>query len=249
MSEDSRFKIKTEHFEGPLDLLLDLVEKRKLLINEFSLAGVTEEYLQFAENLSDFSVSERTEFIVVASTLLLIKSRSLLPSISLTMEEEDSIEDLNKRLKLLQIIRDGGEVIQKQFGKHTIFPKENNGIKNVIFSPHGSITLSAIFDSLNGVVARFPKKDELPKKIIKQIISLEEMMEKLASRIQNGLSLSFNQFGGGDKPKTREEKVEVIVGFLAMLELVKQGVIMCMQENLFEDIKMESNDVAVPRYS
>lgn len=245
----NNFKIKTEHFEGPLDLLLDLIEKRKLLINEFSLATVTEEYMRFAENLEGFEVSQRTEFIVIASTLLLIKSRSLLPSISLTTEEEYSIDDLNKRLKILQITRDGGEEIKNLFGTNTIFTKENNGVKNVIFSPHKSITLGVIGEALNGIINRFPKKDLLPKKIIRQIISLEEMMDRLSARIQSGLSLSFKQFSHSGTPKTREEKVEVIVGFLAMLELVKQGVIMCMQEKLFEDIQMETNDVSLPRYS
>ena len=100
------FKIKTETFEGPLDLLLSFIEKRKLLINEISLAKITDDYLGHIQSISDHSIGDRAEFIVTASTLLLIKSRSLLPNLSLSDEEEQNISDLEDRLKLYQKIKD-----------------------------------------------------------------------------------------------------------------------------------------------
>lgn len=78
------FKIKTEVFEGPLDLLLSLVEKRKLFISDISLASVTDEYINHINKLPEYSMDDRTQFILIASTLLLIKAKSLLPNLPLT---------------------------------------------------------------------------------------------------------------------------------------------------------------------
>ncbi len=242
------FKIKTEVFEGPLDLLLSLVEKRKLTINDISLAQVTDEYIRYIESMPDLGISSRAEFILVASTLLLIKSRSLLPSIPLTDEEQMSVEDLEMRLKILQVIREGSDSIRNSFGKNIIFPKDTVSTRTVVFSPHKSITLDAIKLSLEAVINRLPKKTELKKAIVHKVMSLEDMMDKLTKKIQTGLSMSFRNFAGS-KIETREQKVEVIVGFLAMLELVKQGIMDVIQENHFEDIKMETTEsLGVPRY-
>src|SRR6478609_2971026 len=94
------FAVKTPVYEGPLDLLLDLVEKRKLFVSDVSLAQVTDDFIKYIESHEEFPISESAEFIVIASTLMLVKSRSLLPMLELTQEEEASIEDLEKRLVL-----------------------------------------------------------------------------------------------------------------------------------------------------
>ncbi len=241
------FKIKTEVFEGPLDLLLDLVEKRKLLINDISLALVTDDYLSHLSHLETTDNSSRTDFILIASTLLLIKSRSLLPSLDLKEEEEHSIEELETRLKMLQIIREGGLVLGGIFGKKIIFNSDSSLPVVPVFSPHHSITLLALGQSIHQIISRLPKTEKIQKAIIKQVISLEEMIDRLTVRIQSSLSLSFKQFTHGS-PQSKEQKVEVIVGFLAMLELVKQGIVDAIQENHFDDIKMETTSIGVPRY-
>ncbi|MES2223883.1 MAG: segregation/condensation protein A [Patescibacteria group bacterium] len=244
----NHFKIKTQVFEGPLDLLLTLVEKRKLTINDISLAQVTDEYIKHVEGMPTTDISARAEFILVASTLLLIKSRSLLPSIPLTDDEQMSVEDLEMRLKILQVIREGSESIKNHFGKNIIFGAEKSGIKTPVFSPHKSITLDAIKLSLESIMNRFPKKVELKKALVQKVMSLEEMMDKLTKKIQSGLSLSFKGFAG-HKAENKEQKVEVIVSFLAMLELVKQGILDVIQDNHFDDIKMETTEsLGVPRY-
>jgi len=249
MDSSHHFKIKTEVFEGPLDLLLTLVEKRKLTINDIALSQVTDEYIKHVEAMPTTEISARAEFILVASTLLLIKSRSLLPSIPLTDEEQMSVEDLEMRLKILQVIREGSESISEHFGKNIIFGSDKSGIKAAVFSPHKSITLDAIKLSLESIINRFPKKTELKKALVQKVMSLEEMMDKLTKKIQSGLSMSFKQFSG-TKSETREQKVEVIVSFLAMLELVKQGIMDVIQDNHFEDIKMETTEsLGIPKYN
>ena len=84
-----QFEVKTSAFEGPLDLLLDLVEKRKLLINDISIAEVTDEYMRQVSLMQELSLPNTAQFVALAATLLLIKSKSLLPVLELTQEEEE----------------------------------------------------------------------------------------------------------------------------------------------------------------
>src|SRR6185312_11866917 len=97
--------VKTPVYEGPLHLLLELIEKRKLLINDISLAAVTDEYIARIKG-TQMPVGETAEFIALAATLLLIKSRSLLPSLTLSDEESHDIKELEYRLALYQLIKE-----------------------------------------------------------------------------------------------------------------------------------------------
>ncbi|MEK7120982.1 MAG: segregation/condensation protein A, partial [Patescibacteria group bacterium] len=93
------------------------------------------------------------------------------------------------------------------------------------------------------MLTNLPLKQEVPKTVVKKIISLEEMMENLAKRIQNNLKMSFKNYAD------KEEKINAIVGFLALLELVKRGVIAVKQNKNFADIEMEHNSPGVPNYN
>jgi segregation and condensation protein A len=90
----------------------------------------------------------------------------------------------------------------------------------------------------------FPKKEHLPKAVVRKVVSLEEMIDNLTKRITTGLKMSFKEFSASQK-----ERVNVIVSFLAMLELVKQGTIYVNQEENFGDIQMETKEIGVPRYN
>src|ERR1035437_6688374 len=101
--KDYSYKIKTNAFEGPFHLLLSLIEERKFFINDLSLAQVTEDYLNYVNKLEKKNTSEISNFIVIAATLILIKSKSLLPNLNLTSEEESDIHNLEDRLKLYEL--------------------------------------------------------------------------------------------------------------------------------------------------
>ena len=88
------FTVKQQQFEGPLELLLDLIEKRKLFVSDIALAQVTDDYIAHIKSSTEFPIADSAQFILVASTLLLIKSKSLLPSLDLTTEEQADIKDL-----------------------------------------------------------------------------------------------------------------------------------------------------------
>jgi len=237
------FKIKTDVFEGPLDLLLSLVEKHKLFINDIALAKVTDDYIRHIEQFEKLPMGESAQFILVASTLLLIKSRSLLPSLPLTEEEEEGIHDLETRLKIYKRIKDASEHVKRLFGKEVIYEREPR-MPVPVFSPHESMNLLSLAKAIKDIIRSLPQKETIPKAVVRKIVSLEEMIDKLTNRINRALRMSFREFSS----QHQAEKVNVIVSFLAMLELVKQGTIHVSQEAAFEDIHMETKKIGVPRY-
>jgi segregation and condensation protein A len=238
------FTVKTQTYEGPLDLLLDLIEKRKLFINEISLATIADDFIGYIQQHQEFPLDKSTEFIVIASALLLIKSRSLLPNLTLTPEEEESIDELEKRLAHYQRIKELSKNVQGLFGKELMFTKSETNQHISVFVPDQETTLVHVAESIKSVLARIVKIEKLPEVAIRKIISIEEMIGKLTKRVQQSISMSFKQFSGHG----RAEKTEVIISFLAMLELVKQGVILAKQEGHFQDISMHKEEVGVPSY-
>ena len=241
--DDNQFRIKTEVFEGPLDLLLSLIEKRKLLINDVSLAKVTDDFISYLQNREAYSIKDASEFLVIASTLLLIKSRSLIPSLNLTEEEKTDMVDLELKLKIYKKIKELSVNIKNTFGKQIIF-FPNARKAEPVFSPSPEMNTENISKAIFEVIKNLPKFEVKPKIKVQKVISLEEMITNLTKRVQSSLKMSFKDFSGMGKA----EKVNVIVSFLAMLELVKEGIIEVSQREKFDDIQMETKDIGVPSY-
>ena len=234
---DSVYQVKTGSFEGPLELLLSLIERRKLFINEISLSEVTDDYLSHIKDASGFPLARIANFIVVASTLILIKSRSLLPNLSLSSEEEGSIDDLETRLNLYRIARDGAEKLKNLLIGPVLWERPYSRYKQPIFSPDVSFSAENIRLAASDVIARLPKNEILPKVAIKKVVSIEEMISSITERISKEINTTFSKLSGhGGAAADREKKVHVIVGFLALLELVKQGLIAVHQDEHFKDI-------------
>lgn len=239
----SDFAIKTDQFEGPLELLLDLIEKRKLLINDISLASVTDEYMAYVKEMQEHPVRETAQFVLVASTLLLIKSKSLLPVLDLTDEEEESIEDLEHRLRLYQIFREAGKELGTVFGKTLLFEKRYIRNDEPLFLTDKYTNNDALLEAIRDVLKNLPRKVVKKAVSVRQVISLEEMIDRLHKRVTNQLRLTFKEFSGDEK-----EKGNVIVGFLAVLELVKQGSVLVEQEKHYADITILRESRGVPEY-
>lgn len=235
--EKETFKIKTTGFEGPFGLLLELVEKRKLHISDVSLASVTEEYLNHINKLGGLHPGEIASFVLVASTLILIKSKSLLPNLSLTGEEEGDIKNLEERLRLFELFTKLGGNVKNMFGEKIIFSPLERKNNVLVFLPDSQITKESMMAFAKGALGSMPKKVFMPEIEVRKVISIEEVINNLTERIQNSVKMSFKDFAG--KAKTKEEKVFVIVSFLAMLELVRNGILNVVQEGGFADIIIE----------
>lgn len=243
------FTVKNEKFEGPLELLLDLIEKRKMHVSDVSLAKVADDFIAYVnartaeDPANGFPVGQSAQFVLVASTLLLIKSKSLLPTLALTTEEQASIEDLERRLRLYERMKTLAQGIKPLFGAQILFPRGERKL-DPVFTPDADMTVPNLYAAVQRVLQSLPKKEFLPKVVVDKVVSLEEMITSLTTRVTESLRMSFREFSGAHKG----EKVNVIVSFLAMLELVKQGVINVSQERHFDDIHMETENIGLPRY-
>lgn len=237
------FSIKTDSYEGPFEILLDLIEARKLLVNELALANITEDFIAHTRAQEAFPVEETANFIQIAATLLLIKSKSLIPDLALTEDENADVEDLKRRLEAYEKVREASRELARIYGR-TVMAAEGERAPEAVFAPSKDLSAPALAEALARVLEAREAVEELPEARVKPLISIEEMMDRLAKRVQSAMTLSFKDFHGGTK-----EKVEVIVSFLALLELVKQGAVAAEQHESYGDIRIShAASTAVPHY-
>lgn len=240
---DSAFTVKVGGVEGPFDLILTLVEERKMHVSDISLAKIADEFIAFVRAQTAFPTGTAAHFILTAATLLLLKSKALLPVFSLTEDEAGDIKDLERRLALYQVYRG----IAKRIGTFLGRPLFFGGLKRdrePIFAPSRDMTVEALAQSIKNVLAQAPQTTALRETEVKSVISLEEMMVRLADRIESALSLTFKDFVG-----TPEDRHEIVVGFLAILELVKRGLLNAEQDAHFSEIRMQyAGTVQAPKY-
>ena len=236
--EQSTYVVKAASFEGPLEHLLNLVESRKLFINEVSLAQVTNDYLEYVRALPKYNLGDITGFVVVAATLILIKSRSLLPNLELTQEETENIVDLETRLKLYQKAKDLGDTIRQMYGTVKIHLGIRRMPSEPIFSPDKNVTTTHLHELACGIIDRIPKEVAPHQEVrIEKVMSIEEMIESLVERISSHISMTFSEFTKQhSSSNARVERVHTIVSFLALLELVREGIIDVLQQDTFADM-------------
>ncbi|MBI2175502.1 MAG: segregation/condensation protein A [Parcubacteria group bacterium] len=228
--QEQQYVFKTEQFEGPLEVLLRLVEEQKLSIAAVSLAKVADEFLAYIRAQKEFPLTEVADFLDVAATLILIKSKTLLPSLELTEEEKESVGELERRLALHAQFRHlGEEVIAKHYGKRVLFTRGFSLTAQVGFVPPEGMTVAKLSAAISELVRMLPFAKALPKAVVERVVSLEEKMSELEQRFAAGLKMSLTDV-------TSQNKSDIIVGFLAVLELVKQGLFAVEQQKTFHSI-------------
>ncbi|MDO8560308.1 MAG: segregation/condensation protein A [bacterium] len=228
--------IKTTQFEGPLDLLLQLIEEHKLDITQLSLAAVTEQYLLTLQRIGDqMSANDLADFLAVAARLLLIKSRTLLPY--LQPPDADEGQELERQLKLYREFALAALVVnarlrKKQFGfarERLLVPMEPTE-----FTPPPNLTAARLQQMFLGVVSALPPLLPLQKGVLANGITVHERILQLRELIWKETKLRFSEL-----LKTSKNRMEVIVSFLAVLELTKQRTVSVRQDELFKDIVIE----------
>lgn len=238
------YQLTLEKFTGPLDLLLNLVEEQKLSINEISLAKIAEEYIKYLKSLEEMPKEELAAFLVIASTLMLIKSRSLIPNLKLSEEEEMDIKDLERRLRTYQFFKElSGHLRDFTKEKRHLFGREAYAGMSAVFFPPEGVTAENLKKILKEILEFIPQKESLPEESILKTVSLEEKMDELKERVERFMEFSFSAIGAGSGQASdgdgKKDKLEVIVSFLAMLELIKQGFMIFEQKHLFGNIQLK----------
>lgn len=232
------FTIKLEQFDGPLDLLLELIEKEKLEITRISLAKVTDAYLNYLKQNLGISSENLADFLVVAARLILIKSKALLPVLELTPEESESIADLEERLALYKKFKEISEALGARFDKRQ-FAFSRRGFEGVEvgFYPPENIDAGILEKTFSRILAEIPKEQKLSEERLKEVITLEQKITELKKSLEERISTSFKNLTANTKSKT-----EIIVTFLALLELFKQKIIHFEQEKIFGEIKISRKE-------
>ena len=237
--------VKLEAFEGPLDLLLHLLDKNKVSIYDIPIVEITNQYLDYIQEMQRQDLNVMSEFLVMAATLIAIKSKMLLPKeINEDGEEEDPRAELIQQLleyKMYKCMVDARRVLFKEptIPDEVMAYEEPVDVKVLL----SGLTLRKLNDIFQSVMRRQENKIDRVRagfgKIEKEEVSLKEKLAYLERYAAAHKSFSFRNL-----LEAQSSKMEVIVSFLAVLELMKTGKITIMQKHLFDDILIESKTAA-----
>lgn len=240
------FELQLEYFQGPLDKLLGLIEEKKMEVSQVSLASVTNDFLnyldQFKIALTEGQADEDSplfdappellaDFLVVASRLLLIKSKSLLPSLELSTEEEGEIKDLEHRLALYREFKKTQEHIRVLWSETPqMYAREFLTSDEPLFYPPHDVTPESLLTPIQKIVGNLEQLFK-PKATVKnQIVNLRAKIQEIASRLTSAPT-TFRELHGGAGTRG-----EIVVLFLAILHLIKQQLVNVEQEGHFAEM-------------
>lgn len=221
-----------EQFSGPLDLLLSLIDEEKMDISEISLSTVTEQYLNYLNQIENRKPEELADFLLIAARLLLLKSKKLLPQ--LDSEEEEGGSSLEEQLRLYKVFVEASRKIHQawQENQRAVFRIEPLR-RPEKFIPPGNLALEAMKESLVKLLQRIQPLKPLLQAHIDKTVSLEEKINQIRALLSGG-AVNFSAV-----LRDSQNRTEVIIGFLALLELVKQKAVFLKQKQSFNDIVIE----------
>ena len=238
---DDKYRFKLENFEGPLDLLLHLIKSAKLDIMEVKLADITEQYLEYMQDIDSIDMDRASEFIIVAATLIEIKSKHLLP---VETEEDDIEEDsealLLQRLKEYELFKETGAKLREIEDINKLYRapgKETEKVKIII----KDMVLDKLLDAFAALLAKQEargKDKEEPKKIVKDRFTVAEKIISIRGYAREHKRFPFEELFVDNMTKS-----EMINVFLALLELLKLQSVRVEQVGIFSQINIISNEV------
>ncbi len=223
-----------------------------MAINEISLSAVTNQFLEYLKNFKEKNLSTSdvdmvkyqrilADFLVVASRLILIKSRSLLPNLVLSQEEEGDIKELEERLKAYQQIKNWGRELGKWAkNRPAYFSRESYFNLPAIFYPPKNINSENLAEIYAGFLKTLPQIEKLEERNLQRVATLDEKMQELKSRINTAVEASFADISSGVKTK-----IEIILSFLAVLMLFRSRILELSQDQLFGNIKIKQANLSI----
>ncbi|MBE5869832.1 MAG: segregation/condensation protein A [Lachnospiraceae bacterium] len=244
-------EVKLEVFEGPLDLLLHLIEKNKVDIYDIPIVVITEQYLDYIRRMETEDMNVMSEFLVMAATLIDIKCKMLLPrEVNEEGEEEDPRAELVQKLLEYKMykymsyeLKDRQVDADRIWFKETTMPKEVMDYREPIDYEElvGDMDLAKLHEIFKSIVRKQTDKiDPIRSKfgqIVKEEIDMEAKAGYIGAYIQNHKKLSFKEL-----LEKQHSKAEVIVTFLLVLEFIKIGRISIIQNHTFDDIEITANE-------
>jgi segregation and condensation protein A len=240
-SIQNAYRVNTPVYEGPLDLLLSLIEKAELDITRLALAQVTDQYLSYIQQMEAVNAADISEFLVIAAKLIQIKSAALLPKPPLIEpEEEDPGEALARQLIEYKKFKEASQF----FGR-----REENGLRTYLhiaqtpkIEPRLDLTGITLEDLIQAAREIFSNKSTVPlnEVVAAPKITIRERITRILDILREKDRTSFKELIGDNK-----SRLSVVVTFLAMLELVKRHMIEADQKSLFADISLQPLELSV----
>lgn len=234
---------KLEVFEGPLDLLLHLIDKNEIDIYNIPISEITDQYMQYLETMQELQLDVTSEFLVMAATLLSIKSKMLLPKPPVVeIEGDETEEEADPRAELVQKLLEyrkykgiAEHLREKEIGRSLIYMREPEDLtpyrKDVPANPLEGIHMADLILAFQRVLRRSASRNRVAR-IRRDEITVKDRIRQVVDALEeSGGQMLFSRLLGDDL-----EREAVIVTFLAMLELIKIRRIVCYQHGLFEDI-------------
>lgn len=231
------YQIETDIFEGPLDLLLDLIQKAELDITAVSLAKVTDQFLLYINHHKEISADNLSEFLIIAAKLIQIKSEALLPRPPLRDDVEENLgEKLAQQLRLYREIKDTAIWLNNRTDQQLrSFLRLSNNYQVNVKLDMGDLTINDLVDSLESIYLEEEEIKELGTVISIPRVTIRKKVQTIINLLTEEKTINFSKVLNGNN-----SRFNVIIVFLAVLELIKQEYITTNQLNLFSDIEIEA---------
>ena len=235
---DADYKVKLEVFEGPLDLLLYLIKQDEIDIYDVSLERITRQYLEYLQAFKELNIELAGEFIVMAANLIYLKSRSLLP-IDQQPPEEDAEEDdprwdlIRQLIEYKKFKEAAAELHLRELEQERIFVREG-GASSLLQEPLRleEVGIFQLINAFQTVIKRIEARQDV-QEIFSERFSVSEKIDEILRHVASGNRIRFSDLFG-----TVVSRVEVVVTFLALLELIRLKQVRAVQKNIFEEIEI-----------
>ncbi len=236
-AEQGNFHLRLSNYEGPLDVLLRLIEENQLDITAVALAQVADQFISYMTTMPNRDPRSISGFVAVAAKLILLKSRALLPQVTLTPDEEEDVDDLLSQLKAYQIFKNAAKVLKmrQELGLRS-YPAQPPNIARPQGKklPLDNVSLDLIAKVMQRLVAKWTPPPEASTVVKRLPFTVNECMAKIEIIIATEQRIKFS-----DVLEGVDTRVEIVVTLLALLELLKRYVVRVYQETAFGDIIIE----------
>lgn len=232
------YKVKLDVFEGPLDLLLYLIKRDEVDIYEISLERITQQYLEFMDAFKTLDLEVAGEFVVMAANLIYLKSRSLLPVSVQPPEEEAEEEDprweLVRQLLEYKKFKDAAAHLQqRELLQEKYFSRTPDKPDAVAERPLGEVSVFDLINAFNQILKRLNQKEDL-REIFEEHFTVSDKIDLIMKMTSSGVTLNFIELFSGLAART-----EIVVTFLALLELIRLKQLRVMQAEPFGEITLQ----------
>ncbi len=235
---ETDYKVKLEIFEGPLDLLLYLIKRDEIDIYDISLERLTRQYLEYLQAFKELNIDLAGEFIVMAANLIYLKSRSLLPLDQQPPDEEAEEDDprwdlIRQLIEYKKFKEAAGQLHLRELEQERIFTRES-GVLEIESGPLrlAEVGIFQLINAFQNVIKRVEERENLTE-IFGEHFSVSDKIEVILQRISGGAPLSFSALF-----ESVASRLEVVVTFLALLELIRLKQVRAIQKSVFDEIEI-----------